>query len=58
MMLNSDKNIEKNRGGNGTPVRLKIRVLKKDTTLNSNNWDAIPINSVSKENTQYMEVEH
>ena len=58
MMLNSNKNMEKNGGGNGTPVKFKRIVLKKHATLNSKNWDSIPINSISEDNTEYMEVEH
>ena len=49
MMLNSNKNMEKNGGGNGTPVKFKIIVFKKDKTLNSKNWDSIPINSISED---------
>ena len=41
--------MEKNGGGNGTPVKFKRIVLKKDATLNIKNWDSIPINSVSEE---------
>ena len=39
MILNSNKNIEKNGGGNKTPVKFKRIFLKKDATLNSNDWD-------------------
>ena len=57
-MLNSNKNIEKIGGGNETPVKFKRIVLKKYATLNSKNWDSIPINSVSEDDTEYIEVKH
>ena len=40
-MLNINKNIENNGDGNGTMVKYKRIVLKKDATLNSNTWYAL-----------------
>ena len=57
-MLGSNKNIDKHGSRNGTPVKLEIVVPKKNATLNGKNWDSISINSVSEDDTEYMEVEY